>query len=1010
MNFRKSFLAGFLVTLVSSGWAAVDFKEAEITTIKNIVEHDSGTGTAPAKVNEKIQEKSKVSTSAASMAELTFADTSITRLGANTQFSFQSKERLVKLDQGTVLIHTPPGKGGATVDCGGVTGAVSGTTFMASRDASGNTMFVLLEGQGGLKVTVGGSSTVIRPGQAASVGADAIREAKSTSTDPGSKTPGSSTGSPEDKKSAGPGGSGAAAAGGGEDGGTPPSSSTPKIQVFEVDVKKVVTTSPLIVEFKNELPSAAKIEKTVEIQQKAVQEGKLEKLDVEIVAVKAKDGDVLVGAPKVEQEEMLVVNKKEDVVRPGGGRAGENLDVDTAAGPGAGATTGGGTAAVPPPPAQTVAPPPAQMIPPPINPGQIAGSTPIAQPLAPSSLALSFSAGAGTVLLDRSAVASGTVTFLGIPFPGLAMASGVSTASFSFDPKNYFLGFDSGMNLVTSRSVTAAFGSLSGSALFAHNSAAITAANQTRQLLFLPQNPDLAALDAFFYFTAKAPGVTGGPDRFFADASVGGTDRTLTTDGGSITVRANQTWDLYAARKFTQGPGSLSLAPVGTPTESVYYASRVELGSAFTEWGGLLDPVFDSSSLGYRYLTANANYLPVFDATIDPVTHKPVGFVDSFGALLSPLGNFPVWDDEKTTGNLGPNVLQVALAGFSNWSLVAGTEGITARGLDLNANGSKIQVLSAGDIHLQASRISGVGSWATTDPVLTLEARGKIKIGAETMTTDPNGQEIPFANRVAPQDVDGEALQVRLESAMPTGAGTTSPGQNIAVIRTGDFLELRNLTIRGFSETSLEKLNPTTQAREGRVLVSGSAVRDFKIKELVGAAVNADAKIQMMALDGMGALAGDMVVEGKMPVQAKLASALAEVGEILPTGTAGAMVDARQIDLAARNLKFANANLVAMNSITARANTILIQDSFMTVVRNQGMINMYVQSGLVNTTYGTMVNGRVNFAGLNTFTIGNTSFAIGNQAQLTSAYGNTLIDLTQNGGTPQAGKVNVLKL
>ena len=198
---------------------------------------------------------------------------------------------------------------------------------------------------------------------------------------------------------------------------------------------------------------------------------------------------------------------------------------------------------------------------------------------------------------------------------------------------------------------------------------------------------------------------------------------------------------------------------------------------------------------------------------------------------------------------------------------------------------------------------------------------------------------------------------------------------------------------------------------EGRVLVSGSAVRDFKIKELVGAAVNADAKIQMMALDGTGALAGDMVVEGRMPVSAKIASALAEVGEILPAETAGMMVDAKQIDLAAGNLRFNNANLVAMNSITARANTILVQNSFMTVVRNQGMINLYVQSGLVNTTYGSMMDGRVNFAGMNQFTIGSTtSFAIGSQSQLDSAYGNTLLDQTHNGGSPQVGKVNVLKL
>ena len=151
---------------------AVELKEAEITALKNIVEHDTGdgTGAAPAKASEKIFEKSKVSTAAASMAELTFADTSITRVGANTSFSFQSKERLVKLEKGTVLINTPPGAGGATVDCGGVTAAVTGTTFMASVDGNGNKMFVLLEGAGGMKVTAGGKTTMVRAGQAASVG------------------------------------------------------------------------------------------------------------------------------------------------------------------------------------------------------------------------------------------------------------------------------------------------------------------------------------------------------------------------------------------------------------------------------------------------------------------------------------------------------------------------------------------------------------------------------------------------------------------------------------------------------------------------------------------------------------------------------------------------------------------------------------------------------------------------------------------------------------------------
>ncbi|NDC80871.1 MAG: hypothetical protein EB090_06370 [Verrucomicrobia bacterium] len=930
----------------------------------------------------------------------------------------------------------------------------------------------------------------------------------------------------------------------------------------------------MIVGFKNELPSTAKIEKTIEVQQSSIKEGKLEKTETEVVLIKHEDGDVMVGAPKVEKEEMVVVNKKTEGVARGG--SGDNLDIATAAGPGAGGPVPEARPIAPPAPVPVVQNVPTSPVP--VNPGQIVNQTDAStrttaitarvidtsRPFDSENPPFRFSIISGSLLAGHSLVtdfltpAKRTSGVAGGPYavnfsnPRIVDSFGLDVSS-RYDlttlagflnvfkaPQNVFFGSvgslaygqevnlvaaalggnlvyevvsgsasvvngklvaNSGTGTVKIRAVTLGDGNYLGASAeqtitltkanqnlnfgvvparltgsvaslpvsgvrvglpnfsifeadgraaidnagvvsvgkilgadsftlrvavaednnyfsgqrdvtigIQRDIAAIEAANPTRRLLSLPDAPDLLALDEFFYFTGKAAGYAGGPDRFFADATVGGTDRTLSTDGGSITIRANQNWDMYAANKFTQDPGSLSFAQAGTRTESIYYATSMELGATFTEWGGLGDPKFDSSSLGFRYLTANAKYLPVFDATLNPVTHEPVGFVDTFGALLSPMENFPVWDDEKTTGNLGPNALLISLSGFSNWTLGTGADGFAARGMDLSANGSNIQILSTGDIHLQASRISGVGSWATTDPVLTLEARGKIKIGAETMTTDPTGQEIPYANRVAPQDVDGEALQVRLESSMPTGAGTTSPGQNIAVIRTGDSLELRNLTIRGFSETTLEKLNPLTKVREGRVLISGSAVRDFKIKELVGAAVNADAKIQMMAIDGAGALAGDMVVEGKMPVQAKIASALAEIGEVLPSGTANAMVDAKQIDLAARNLKFDNANLVAMNSITARANTILVQNSFMTVVRNQGMINMYVRDGLVNPTYGTMMDGRVNFAGGNTFTIGNTSFPIGNQAQLTAAYNNTLLDFTQNGGTPQAGKVNVLKL
>jgi hypothetical protein len=84
----------------------------------------------------------------------------------------------------------------------------------------------------------------------------------------------------------------------------------------------------------------------------------------------------------------------------------------------------------------------------------------------------------------------------------------------------------------------------------------------------------------------------------------------------------------------------------------------------------------------------------------------------------------------------------------------------------------------------------------------------------------------------------------------------------------------------------------------------------------------------------------------------------------------------------------------------------------MTVIRNTGSINMYVQSGLVNTTFGGAVaTGRANFAGLNTFTIGNNTFNIGSQGELNSAISSgNLTDTLTNGNKSEAGKVNVLRL
>ncbi|NBS13437.1 MAG: hypothetical protein EBT57_01240, partial [Verrucomicrobia bacterium] len=973
MSLRK--LSRFMVLVqfmsLACGWG-VEFQEAEITTIKNMVERDEGAGAVPAKANDKIRDKAKVSTAAASMAELMFADSSITRMGANTLFSFQSKERLIKLDQGTLLIHTPPGNGGATVDCGGVTAAVSGTTFMATRDQVGNSVFVLLEGSGGMKITVGGTSTTIRPGQAAAVGVDAIRESdKSTSgkNEPGVVPASAGTKDQEAGKvdpSAAPGankGGDNARAAGGESADTgsplPAAPKTPPIKVFEVDIKKIVQTTPLITEFKTPLPSVQKIEATVEIQQSKVQEGKLEKMDVEVVAVAHGDGDLLVSSPAVSKEDMQIVNPKETVAEnsPRQASGGDGLDIATAAGPEAGAGAGQpAVVAAPPPRVETpTAPAPAPTVLA-VNPAQIvtqpsvpplinltvkvnnaarvynqgnpafgfsitAGSllaghslvtefltsATAASSAAESPFAVNFSnlrivdgsgadvsgrynlttvagvlnvlkanqtvsfdsvgsltfgqsanlvasalaggisfavvggpgtidtsgkllatGGTGSVVVRATAVGdgnynsafqdqtitlakadqsvsftlpsnltfnastglsataldSGTVSFTVLSGPGTIDGSGrlVATSgtgsvvvrataagdgnyngafrdqAITLTKANQNLNFGTTAARLTGSSASLpVFGIQVGAPTFSiletdgratvdtggivtvgkilgadsftiratavgndnflaaqkdltvsinRNVTAIAAANPTRQLLYPPDSTEQAVLDEFFYFNGKAAGYAGGPDRFFSNAGVGDTDRTLAAAGVSTQLYSGQSWDFFVARKFTADPGLVGMTPSAGKTETVAYGTSIDLGAADPRWQGMVDPWTLDTSLGYRYLTLNVDYDPGFLAVIDSASQEPYGYFDSSGSYYFPLKNFPVWDDEGGFVS-ATDLVQVQLNGLNSWMLVAGSGGIAARGLDVEANGSRVQMQTSGDLDLKTTRISG---------------------------------------------------------------------------------------------------------------------------------------------------------------------------------------------------------------------------------------------------------------------------------------------------------------
>ncbi|NDC80784.1 MAG: hypothetical protein EB090_05925, partial [Verrucomicrobia bacterium] len=172
----------------------------KITAVRNVVEYNDGQNKKAADVGRAVTQGQSVVTREQSLAELVADDSSVIRLGSHSVFSYSSKERIVKLDKGTMLMHTPPGNGGATIESGGVTGAISGTTFMLTaspakcsqcgqelqvndagkvicRDhpdnppSSGGFALVVLEGSSVTKVSGPDGITVdVLPGQMAVVG------------------------------------------------------------------------------------------------------------------------------------------------------------------------------------------------------------------------------------------------------------------------------------------------------------------------------------------------------------------------------------------------------------------------------------------------------------------------------------------------------------------------------------------------------------------------------------------------------------------------------------------------------------------------------------------------------------------------------------------------------------------------------------------------------------------------------------------------------------------------
>lgn len=166
-----------LAVLIHGGslpvFAAMPFTESTLTEVihvVNVVASDNKE-TNPAKTGDTFKTPDLVRTGRDSRVELTAKDQTITRVGANTTFSYAQSGREIQLKEGSVLFHSPSGAGGGTIKYKGSSAAVLGTTVIAEVMPDGSFKVLVLEGT----VTVtsaNGLSVVIKPGQSITVSPD----------------------------------------------------------------------------------------------------------------------------------------------------------------------------------------------------------------------------------------------------------------------------------------------------------------------------------------------------------------------------------------------------------------------------------------------------------------------------------------------------------------------------------------------------------------------------------------------------------------------------------------------------------------------------------------------------------------------------------------------------------------------------------------------------------------------------------------------------------------------
>ncbi|HMC28145.1 MAG TPA: FecR domain-containing protein [Verrucomicrobiae bacterium] len=160
-------VVGFYSVFSTHQSIAGPLTSAEVTKIINRVSViDPAKGAHPAMVRDVIKDDLGLQTGAKSRSELLFQDSSLTRIGAETFFSFKTGTRDMTLEKGSMLLQVPKGLGGAKIHTAAVTAAITGTTIMIEYSPGQYIKVLVLEGS--LRLSRNGSfgdSVVLHPGK-----------------------------------------------------------------------------------------------------------------------------------------------------------------------------------------------------------------------------------------------------------------------------------------------------------------------------------------------------------------------------------------------------------------------------------------------------------------------------------------------------------------------------------------------------------------------------------------------------------------------------------------------------------------------------------------------------------------------------------------------------------------------------------------------------------------------------------------------------------------------------